>query len=372
MVEIKPIDIKSKKQLKEFILFEWEIYKGNTSWVPPLILDRLTQFNPQKNPFFHHSEIQPFIAYMNNKPAGRIVAILNNNHNKAHNEKTGFFGFFECVNNYEAAKSLFDKAVEWLKEKGMKTLRGPANFSSNDTWGLLIDAFDLPPMILMTYNPPYYKNLMEQYGFKKVKDVYAYKLTAEAQIPDRVKRVIKYVETRKEIAIRNINIKNFKEEIEKVKMIYNGAWEKNWGFIPMTDDEFEHLAKDLKAVIDPRLTLIAEVNGEPAGFSLCVPDINEALIKINGKLFPFGLLKLLYHAKKIKTVRFIILGVLDKFRKKGIEGVFYARTMEAGRSMGIEWGELSWILENNILMRRGIEFMGGEIYKTYRLYDYQL
>ena len=221
MVEIKTIDITSKKQLKEFILFEWEIYKEDKNWVPPLIIDRLTQFNTQKNPFLHHSEIQPFIAYKDNKPAGRIVAILNNNHNKFHNERTGFFGFFESTNDFEVAKNLFNKAIEWHKEKGMDTLRGPANFSSNDCWGLLINAFDLPPQIMMPYNTSYYIDLIEQYGFKKVNDLYAYKLsTQNATIPDRVKRITKYIESRKEIVIRNINMKNFKEEVEKIRMIY--------------------------------------------------------------------------------------------------------------------------------------------------------
>ena len=290
MLEIKPIDITSKKQKKQFIMFEWEIYRGNSSWVPPLIIDRMAQFNLEKNPFFKHSEVQPFMAYKDNIPVGRIAAILNNNHNKAHKEKTGFFGFFECINDNEVANALLDKASKWVKEKGMDTLRGPANFSCNDTWGLLLDNFDMPPMILMSYNPPYYIDLLEQYGFKKEKYIYAYKMSADSTIPERVQRVTDHVETRNEIVIRNINMKDFNKELKIVKEIYNGAWEKNWGFVPMTDDEFEHLAKDLKAVVEPKLTLIAEVNGEAAGFSLCLPNINEALIRINGRLFPFGLL----------------------------------------------------------------------------------
>lgn len=373
MVEIKPFDLSSKKVLKKFIMFEWEIYKGNKNWVPPLIMDMKTMFNPKKNPFHHHSQVQPFLAFKNNKIVGRIVAILNNNHNKAWNEKTGFFGFFEVINNFEAAKALLDKACQWVKDKGMDTLRGPANFSSNDPWGLLIDNYDMPPMVLMTYNPPYYKDLLEQYGFKKLKDLYAYKMSAQGTImPERVQKITERVLNRKDIVIRSVNMKKFKEEVRMIKSIYNGAWEKNWGFVPATDEEFDHLAADLKAIVQPKLVLIAEVNGEPAGFSLCVPNANEALIKINGRLFPFGIFKLLYYAKKIKTVRFVILGVLDKFRKKGIEGAFYYKSLKTGQELGIEWGELSWILEDNVLMNRGIEFMGAKVYKTYRIYDYKL
>jgi len=372
MLKIESIDLKSKKEIKKFIMFEWEIYKNNKNWVPPLIIDRLTQFNPNKNPFFEHSEVVPFIAIRDNKIVGRIAVILNNNHNKFHNEKTAFFGFFECINDQEVANALFDKVKNWAKEKGMNILRGPANFSSNDNWGLLIDAFNLPPVIMMPYNPPYYKDLIENYGFKKVKDIVAYKLNADTPIPERVRRINEYVQSRKEIVIRNLNMKKFENEIKIIKKIYNGAWEKNWGFVPMTDKEFEHLAKDLKPVAEPKLTFIAEVNGEPAGFSLCLPNFNEALIKINGRLFPCGLFKLLYYAKKIKSGRLITLGVLEKFRKKGIEGVFYAKTLEAGRKLNYEWGELSWVLEDNMLMRRGIELMGAKVYKTYRLFDYNL
>ncbi len=372
MIEIKPIEIKSKKQLKQFIMFEWEIYRENKNWVPPLIIDRLTQFNTQKNPFLHHSEIQLFMAYNNNIPVGRIAAILNNNHNKFYNEKTGFFGFFESINDGKVSELLLKEAAQWLKKKGMNILRGPANFSLNDTCGVLIDSFDCPPMVMMPYNPPYYQNLLESYGFKKIKDILAYKMSAESKAPERVKRITEYVESRKDIVIRNINMKNYKEEVRKVKSIYNGAWEKNWGFVPWTDEEFEHLAKDMKAIIEPKMVLIAEVNGEPAGFSICLPNVNEAIIKINGRLLPFGLLKLLYYARKIKTARFCILGVLDKFRKKGIEGVFYSRTLKNGLDLGIKWGELSWVLEDNLLMRRGIELMGAEVYKTYRIYDLKL
>jgi len=373
VIQIKKINLESKNQIKKFIMFEWEIYKGDKTWVPPLIMDMKAMFDPKKNPFHDHSRVQPFLAYKENKIVGRITAIINDNHNKAWNEKTGFFGFFESINDQEIANALLNSACSWIKDRGMDTVRGPANFSSNDTWGLLIDNFKMAPMILMTYNPPYYKKLIEQYGFEKVKDVFAYKMESKDGImPERVKKVAQHVLNNKDIVIRTINMKKFDREVNLIKKIYNGAWEKNWGFVPMTDEEFKHLAKELKPIAEPKFVLIAEVNGEPAGFSLCASNANEALIKINGRLFPFGLFKLLYYVKKIKTVRLITLGVLDKFRKKGIEGAFYYKSLMTGKELGIDWGECSWILEDNVLMNRGIELMGGKIYKTYRIYDYKL
>lgn len=373
MIEIKPIDMFCKSDLKKFILFEWTIYKDNPNWVPPLIMDMKAMFDPKKNPFHENADMQLFLAYKDSKIAGRTTAIINHSHNKFVKDKTGFFGFFESINDFEVAKALFDQAASWLREKGMLTMRGPANFSCNDTWGLLIDSFDMQPMILMPYNPPYYKDLIEQYGFKKTKDLLAYKLeTKGAVIPERVEKITQHVLNRGDIVIRNINMKNFRHEVEIIKTIYNGAWEKNWGFVPMSEEEFDHMAKDLKAIVEPRFVLIAEVNGEPAGFSLCVPNANEALAKINGRLFPFGLFKVIYYAKKIKTARLVTLGVIDKYQKKGIEGVFYSRTLKTGQELGYKMGELSWVLEDNVLMNRGIELMGAKRYKTYRLFDYKL
>ncbi len=371
MIEIR--EVKTKKDLKTFIQVEWTVYKGNKNWVPPLIMDMKVKFDPKKNPLYHHSDIQPFIAFQHGKAVGRIVGIINGNHNKIHNEKTAFFGFFETISDFNVTKALMDAVRDWSKGRGMETLRGPANFSSNDYWGLLINAFDLSPMILTPYNPHYYKDLIEKYGFQKAKDIYAYKLdTHNTNISERVKKVYNVIKDSKDIVIRNLDMKKFNSEVAIIKKIYNDAWEKNWGFIPLTDEEFDHTVKDLKAVVDPKLVFIAEVNGEPAGLSLCLPNVNEALIKINGRLFPFGLFKLLYYAKKIKSGRLFMLGTLKQFRNKGIEAVFYYDTLQEGLRQGWDWGEMSWILEDNVLMRRGIESMGGTIYKTYRIYDYKL
>lgn len=370
MIEVKPVDIKSKKDLKKFIKFPWEVYKGDKNWVPPLIMDMKAKFNPKSNPFLLHSQIQPFLAYKDNKIVGRIVGIINNNHNKTFNEKTGFFGFFETFQDYEISEALLDKAVQWVKSKDMDTLRGPANFSCNDDWGALIDNFDEMPMLLMPYNPPYYKTFFEKYGFTKAKDVLAYKMSTEHKFPDRIVKIIEYAKKKQKIIIRNLNMKKYMEEIDILKGIYNKEWEQNWGFVPMTDKEFDHMAKELKAIADPRFVFFVIANGKPIGMSICLPNANEALIKIrNGRLFPFGLLKLLYYVKKIKSGRLLILGVAKEFRNKGIEPMLFDVTIKAAQEAGWEWGEMSWVLEDNVLMRSSIEKAGGVVYKTYRIFD---
>lgn len=370
MVEVKPVDINSKKELKRFIKFEWEVYRGDKNWVPPLIIDMMAKFNLKKNPFFEHSEVQPFIALKENKIAGRITAIINHNHNEFHNEKVVFFGFFEVLNDFEVAKALLDTVAEFGRKKGMNIMRGPASFSSNDTWGLLVENFDEPPVIMMPYNPPYYIELLEKYGLVKAKDLLAYKLDAEtAKLPERVEKMVNYLEKREDIRIRSVNFKNLEEEIKILRDIYNDAWEKNWGFVPFTEKEFEHTAKELKTIALPEMTLVVEVKGEPVGLSVCIPDANYAIKFANGRLFPFGIFKILYHFKKIKFGRLLILGVKKDYRKRGIEALFYAKTLEAGKRLGWTGAELSWILEDNELIKRGIELMGGRVYKKYRIYE---
>ncbi|MFH1415798.1 MAG: N-acetyltransferase [Elusimicrobiota bacterium] len=373
MIEVKPFDIASQEDLMRFIKFQWKVYKGDKSWVPPLIMDMKAKFSLKANPFFLHSQIQPFLAYKDDKIVGRIVGIINNNHNKACNEKTGFFGFFETFQDYEVAESLIDRVADWVKSKGMDTLRGPANFSSNDDWGTLIDNFNESPMLLMPYNPPYYKTFLEKYGFEKAKDVFAYKMLTEHVFPERILKIIEYAKKKQKISIRNLNIKAYWDEVKILKKIYNNAWEQNWGFVPMTDEEFDHMAKELKAIVDPKFCFFVMYDNNPVGLSVCLPNANEALIKIrNGKLFPFGLLKLLYYIKKVKSGRLLILGVVKEFRNKGIEPMLFNVTLHAAREAGWEWGEMSWVLEDNVLMRNSIEKAGGTVYKTYRIFEKNL
>lgn len=366
---IQIVPVKSKKDLKKFILLPWKIYRGNPYWVPPLIMDQKNMFNPKKNPFFEHADVQNFLALKHGEVAGRITAIINHNHNQFHNEKTGFFGFFESENDEDVARALFEAAEDWIRKRGMDRIRGPMNFSTNDTCGLLIDAFDSPPVILMPYNPPYYKELIEKAGYGKVKDLYAYFMDDSTPISDKVKRISDIIKRRHNVTIRSVNMKKFREDVELVKIVYNEVWSKNWGFVPLTDAEIDHIAKELKPVVDPDLAIFAFVDGEPAGFSLTLPDMNQALIKINGRLFPFGLIKLLWYSRKIDTVRVFIMGVREKFRHLGIDAVFYYETYTRGTRKGFHKGEFSWILEDNYNMRNTLEKMGARIYKTYRIFE---
>ncbi len=368
-IEIKKLT-NSKSDRKKFIKFAWEIYKGDPNWVPPLIMDKLKILDKNKNPFFKRAEMDLFMAYRDGKPVGRIAAIKNDAHNHYHNENIGFFGFFESINDQEVANKLFDTAKAWIKERGLTDMRGPANPSSNDEYGLLIEGFDDPPRLMMTYNPKYYIDLIENYGLKKIKDLYAYKIEHDkVRKENKISRVAELAKKRYNVKLTEINMKDFKNELEKVKYVYNKAWAPNWGFIPMTDEEIDLLAKDLKPIVDPSLVLFAEVNGETVGFSLVMPDYNEIFINMNGRLFPFGIFKLFTQRKKITWARIITLGIIPEYQQRGIAAIFFDAIIDRAHARGIDKGEASWVLEDNLMMTRSAEMMKGELYKKYRIYQ---
>lgn len=364
--------VQTKADLNEFIKFPWKIYRDDPHWVPPLIIERKEFFDKKKNPFFQHAEVVFYLAKRGAEIVGRITGIVNHNHIKFHQENVGFFGLFECVKDYEIAKALLDSVRDWLKSKGMEIMRGPANFSSNDEWALLVEGFDSPPVIMMSYNPPYYLGFLENYGMVKAKDLYAYFIDKSLPPPERVARMAESIKNKENVKIRNVNMKKFKDEVERIKQIYNSAWSKNWGFIPMTDEEFDHMAKNLRQIVDPHMVFIAEVDGKPAGFSLALPDFNQVLRRLNGRLFPFGIFKLLWHTKiknKIDGVRIITMGVVPEFQKRGIDTLFYVETYNMGVKKGYAWAEMSWVLEDNVLMNRTLELLGARLYKKYRIYE---
>ncbi|MCK4404128.1 MAG: hypothetical protein KAW02_03470 [candidate division Zixibacteria bacterium] len=364
--------VETKRDLMEFIKFPWQIYRNDPHWVPPLIVERKEFLDKSKNPFFKHAEVVFYLAKRNGHTVGRIAGIVNHNHIEFHQEKAGFFGVFECVKDYEVARVLLDTVRDWLKSKGMEIMRGPANFSSNEEWGFLAEGFDSRPVIMMGYNPPYYLDFMERYGMRKAKDLYAYFIDKNSPPPQRVVRMAERIKQKGEITIRSVSMKNLKNEAKKIKAIYNSAWSKNWGFIPMTDEEFDHMGDGLKKIVDPNLVFIAEVDGKPAGFSLAVPNINQVLRKINGKLFPFGLFKLLWHTKiknKINGLRIITMGVVPEFQKRGIDTLFYVETYNVGVKRGYSWAEMSWVLEDNVKMNRVLDLLGAKLYKKYRIYE---
>jgi GNAT superfamily N-acetyltransferase len=371
-VEILPVQ--NAKQKKLFLDFEWEVNRNTENWISPMRMEREKILNTKKHPFYKHSEIQLFLAYTDGKLSGRIAAIVNDNYKDFENETAGFWGFFDAYQNQEVADALFNSAVDWLKTKNKKMMYGPMNPSTNDEVGILIDGFDTPPYMMMTHNPQYYPELIEKYGMTKAKDLWAWFATTDTamqNISEKMLRVSQKIMKKYNLILRNLVIKNLKDEIKLVKDIYNNAWSENWGFVPMTDDEINLLASDLKTVADENLLLIAEKEGNPIAFSLTLPNINEILEKIpNGRLFPTGIFKLLTGIKKIKTVRVLVLGVKKEFQFLGLGAVFYIETIRRAKERGYTGGEMSWILEDNYTMNRPIESVGATKYKTYRVYRY--
>jgi len=364
-------EVNTKSRLKSFIDFPHELYKDDTNYVPELFIAQRDLLTPGKHPFHEHSSVQLFLAYDNREIKGRIAAILNNNHNSYNNVADGFFGFFDCVDNDEVAGALFTAAATWLKDKGVKNITGPVNPSTNEPCGLLIEGFDKPAVAMMVYNKPYYSKLLETYGFTKNIDLLAYDIAIDEMNdrPVKLEKALTERLQRNNITIRHLNMKDFKNEVAKVKEVYNAAWDKNLGFVPFTDNEFNYLAKDLKMIVDKKLCLLAEHNGKIVGFALAIPDINQTLIKVKrGRLLPTGIIKLLLGMKKINNVRVLALGVIEGYKKQGIEACFYAGIIRRAAERKMRGGEASWILEHNDLMNRGIESMNGKLYKKYRIY----
>lgn len=364
--------VSSPKMLASFIDFGHELYKNNTRYVPELFIAQRDLLTPGKHPFHEHSVVQCFLAFDNNKITGRIAAILNNNHNTFNRANDGFFGFFDCINDDETASLLFSAAEKWLKEKGVHSMIGPVNLSTNETCALLIEGFDTPPVAMMTFNEPYYKDLLAKQGFAKKMDLIAYHFVVAERDERRLKTVdmIKNRLEQRGIVFRPINLKKFTEETDQIREIYNSAWDKNLGFVPMTENEFKYLAKDLKLILDKDFCMVAEHNGKMVGFSLAIPDVNEILIKIKkGRLFPTGIFKLLLLKKSIKRIRIITLGVVEGYRKMGIETVFYADIINKVQQKGITTAEASWVLEDNYLMNKAIQDINGKPYKKYRIFE---
>jgi hypothetical protein len=359
----------TRRDERDFIRFQWVPYRGNPFWVPPLLMDRRKLIDRKNNPFYQHASLAMWLAERDGAIVGRIGAIVNENHNREHNEKTGFFGFFECLDDQEAANGLFQTASRWLKDQGMEAIRGPANPSVNDEYGLLIEGFDHPPTIMMSYNPSYYPRLVEGAGFAKVKDLYAYHLDSRTVFTDKLIRGAEIVKKRTGLTIRTIDMKNFDREVALIRDLYTRGWSRNWGEVPMTEAEFAALAKDLRMAVDPRIVIIAEIKGKPVGFGLSLPDYNQILIKNrNGYLLP-ALVRILLFKKRIHYSRVLVLGVLPELISTGIGGVLFYELGRRSVEAGFPSGEASWVLEDNLLMTRGAEMMNGNLWKKYRMYQ---
>ena len=381
MDPLKIHPVLSLEDRREFLSLPWVVYRDDPYWVPPIFSERMHFIS--KHPFLEHSEVEFFMAKRGSQVVGTIAAIINHRHNEYQNEHIGFFGFFEVLDDPEAAAALLETAEIWVKDKGYDAVRGPAQFSQNDECGLLVDGFDDSPRVLMTYNPRRYVNYIENQGFSKVMDLHAYALETDiygggSRFPKKLIRVVEKIKAKGEIHIRKVDLKNFDLEVERAKKIYNQSWAQNWGFVPMTDPEFDALGKELRQIIDPDLTLVAEIDGEPIGVSITLPDLNQPLRYAYPKPETpewWTMAKLVWNWKvkrKVTWARVLILGVLPEYRGRGVDALFYYESAIAALKKGIKRAEMSWILENNDAISRPIKVMGGEIYKTYRMYEKRL
>ena len=375
MSATKVSQVRGRRKRDAFIKFPWRIYRNDPAWVPPLIIERKAFLDRDKHPFYRHGDAALFLARRDGAIVGRIMASDDPNYNALHQSNVGCFGLFECVDDVDVARAVFEAASGWLRARGRSEILGPIDYSTNYVCGLLIDGFEHPPTILTAHNPPYYARLIESCGFTKAKDWYAWWFSEYPEATARLRKIAIARAGKHGVTIRPVNLRDIKTEAERLRAIYNQAWEKNWGFVPFTEEEFEHMAREMKPLIVPQGTLIAEVGDEPVGFVIGVPDINVALRHMNGRLtwfgIPVGLIKLLYYKTKIRTGRLVALGVVEKHRRSGIAEMLVLQLMDEAFKRGFT-GELSMTLEDNVLINRFIEALGADRYKTYRIYSRRL
>lgn len=357
-----------KNNINDFIDAACSLNENNGFWVSELNKNAKELLN-LSHPFWSNADRKLFIAHINGAVAGRIAAIINHNHNDYHRENIGFFGFFETVDAEEVSRKLFESAEHWLKLRGVKVVRGPVNPSTNYSCGSLISSFDSYPQIMMPYNPPFYNEHMETLNYKKVKDLYAFIRFSAIPISERLEKIISRVETKLRPIVRQIRVSDLKREMETVRKIYNEAWAKNWGFVPITAEEMAITAKNIKPILKSELAFIVELAGKPVAFGIVIPDINVALKKINGNLDLFNIIPFMLNLKKIKQGRLILLGVKEEYRNKGLELLLIKHLILGVRSLGWSHGEISWILEDNQRIISIIKEFGGKLYKKYRLYE---
>ena len=365
---------RTRQDLKRFIDLPYRLHARDPVWVPPLRRDVESLLSRSKNPFFEHAEAEYFLAERDGQVVGRIAAISNRLHNETHGDQVGFFGFFESIHDQAVASALLDAASGWCRERNHDVLRGPASFSVNDECGLLVDGFQSPPTLMMPHNPPYYIELLERAGFTKAKDLLVYQGGSEERyvpVPERLARGTELIRQRQGITLRPLDVKNFQREVERIKELYNAAWEKNWGFVPMTEHEIDHLAEQFKPVVIPEMVPMAEKDGKLIGFGIALPDLNVVFRRHrSGRLFPM-IVDLLWSLKmkRIRRARIMLLGVLPEYRGKGVDAMLYHWIWTKSGDRKIYWGEAGWILEDNPAMNAGLEKMTFRVYKTYRLYD---
>jgi GNAT superfamily N-acetyltransferase len=371
-VTIRPIE--GWWDRKRFVDVPYEFYPGRyPRWVPPLRRDVTSTLDPSANAFFEHGDMQLFLAEdASGAAVGRIAGIVNGMHLQKYDDATGFFGFFECVEDYAVAEALLDAAAEWGRRQGLRRMRGPANPSLNDTAGLLVDGFQFYPSLLMPYNPPYHHDFLRRYGFERIMTMWSFYAHIKYAKTDRLRRGTRLATRRTPgLALRTLNMDRFEADVQAVREIYNDAWSDNWGHVPMTEGEFEQLVDELEQIVDPNMVFFVEDDGRPVGFSVSLPDVNEALRHVpDGRLFPLGLPKLLLHAHySIDTLRMPLMGIRPEYRGKGLDAMLILATMDAAPEHGYVGCETSWILDTNDRLLNMIETIGATQDKEYALFE---
>jgi len=372
---LEVVEAEGRRILNDFIRLPWSLYSDDPMWIPPLLLERRMHLSP-KNPYFDHADFQAWVTYRNGKPVGRISAQIDRLHIDRHQDATGFFGMLEAENDNRTFQTLLNTAENWLRAQGMQKICGPFNLSINQELGLLIEGFDTPPSMMMGHARPYYAELIEKGGYQKEKDLLAYIIDSDFKMTATARTIT--ARKKNKIHIRNLNKSDFVSELSIIRDIFNDAWSQNWNFVPFTNAEFEHLGKDLKMLADEELVKIAEVDGQPAAFIVVLPNINEIIQDLNGRLIPFGWLKLLWRLK-IKypeSARIPLMGVRCRYHDSMMGAALafgvIGDAQQPAINRGIKKVELSWILEDNKGMRDIIESIGGKVYKTYRMYSKNL
>jgi len=367
--DVEIVTVQDQRALDQFIDLPYRLYHHHPYWVPPLRMAQKELLNTRKHPFYRHADLQCFLARRNGETCGRVAAIVDRNFNEFQQEDAGFFGFFESM-DLEATQAVMQAARQWLIARGAKIIRGPMNPSTNYECGMLVEGFDSSPNVMMPYNSPSYPRMLEAIGLRKAKDLLAYWSTPNEVNGEKVERVARLAAGNQGVSIRPINMRKFDAEVETIWKLYNATWAHNWGFVPMTREEFIHEAAEMKQILKPELVLVGEVEGRAVGFALALPNINLALKHAGGRLFPLGLFKILYHQRLIKELRVVALGVIEEYRTVGVAAGFYAELIRNARRLGFGLSEMSWILEDNVLMNRSLKTMGAKKYKTYRIYEW--
>ena len=370
LVEVRPVA--SKRELKAFMRLPWRLYRNEPLWVPPLLMDLRKRLDRERNPFFEHAEAEYFLAWRDGRPVGRVTAQVDRNLNEFQGNNWGLFGFFECEDDPEAAAALLDAAAGWLRERGRDRMVGPMDFTTNDECGLLVEGHDRPPIIFTPWQHPYYQGLLEGAGLTKAMDTFMWELYVDKR--ERVHQAIwdmaAKVQSEHGITVRPMRKRDLEAEVGRFLEVYNAAWERNWGFVPLSEEEVRHYAKDLKPVLDENWAMIAEArDGTVVGAALTLPDYNQVLAHLNGRLLPFGWAKALYWRRKIDRVRVFALGVKREYQHTGVAARMYEMHFDSAERTPQKGGETGWILESNTAMNRAMEGMGGRIARRYRFYE---